>query len=413
MIGLWYKVDMEKILKENANRSLNVTGKSDISIKKMARVLNYDCKKVIFDMAMDQKVVEFTQNIAAKKIQKWWRLATGYRIILNKIMDAYQRDEIESLDCLNLDLNFLRFVGSPMHFDDYIYQQAVHWYLQHNHPCVFCKEFIDIFYDVEQEEEDYDYIDWKTSRKWLIFAKYIRTCGGMDEWNWLKVFSGIMLERGEEELFSCDTWLSYEVVIDELTPFQQRQIVYMTNGFSPTLKLMKGGRYDDICIKNYFLLAEVLKSGENMNFSDLQTLLYYFVIAPNRKNTIWLKDNAWVIQCIENWREFEQHIIEELCYLVSSSLNEGFRTALAEELLSLVFKISKYQVQDCNEYENYRFIPLICESILKGRFTKKMLYDNVMVFGNIMQFIGITRLTMKILNLLEVIKIDDGHLMPV
>ena len=369
MIGLWYKVDMEKILKENANRSLNVTGKSDISIKKMARVLNYDCKKVIFDMAMDQKVVEFTASLAAKKIQKWWRLATGYRIILNKIWDAYQRDEIESLDCLNLDLNFLKFVGnvSARHIDHYIYEQAVYWYLQHNHPCVFCKEFIDIFYDVEQEEEDYDYIDWKTSRKWLIFAKYIRTCGGMDEWNWLKVFSGIMLERGEEELFSCDTWLSYEVVIDELTPFQQRQIVYMTNGFSPTLKLMKGGRYEDICIKNYFLLAEVLKSGENMNFSDLQTLLYYFVIDP-------LEDDghAEVLTNIYEWEVFEQHLIEELCYLVSSSLNEDFRNKLAVKLLHMMFEI------DCG---GYQFIDLICISILKGRFTKEMLYDNIMGYN--------------------------------
>ena len=322
-------------------------------IKAMANKLNYDCKKVIYGKVLEHKRAEF----AAKKIQKWWRLATGYRIILNKIWDAYQRDEIESLDCLNLDLNFLKFVGnvSARHIDHYIYEQAVYWYLQHNHPCVFCKEFIDIFYDVEQEEEEYDYIDWKTSRKWLIFAKYIRTCGGLDEWNWLKVFSGIMLERGEEELFSCDTWLSYEVVIDELTPFQQRQIVYMNNGFSPTLKLMKGGPYEDICIKNYFLLAEVLKSGENMNFSDLQTLLDYFVIDP-------LEDDghAEVVTNIYEWEVFEKHLIEELCLLVSSSLNEDFRNKLAVKLLHMMSEI---------DYKGYRVI-LELHKHIEGSFYK-------------------------------------------
>ena len=198
-------------------------------IKAMADKLNYDCKNVIYNMAMNQKVVEFTQNIAAKKIQNWWRLATGYRIILNKIWDAYQRDEFERLDCLNLDLKFLHFVGnaSVMHIDHYIYVKAVHWYIQYRYPCVFCKEFIDIFYDVEQEEEDYDYRDWKTSRKWLIFARYINSCGGLDEWNWLQVFSGIMLEKEgdeEEELFSCDTWLSRELKGRGFKPFERKQI---------------------------------------------------------------------------------------------------------------------------------------------------------------------------------------------
>ena len=198
-------------------------------IKAMANKLNYDCKKVIFDMAMDQKVVEFTASFAAKKIQNWWRLATGYRIILNKIWDAYQRDEFERLDCLNLDLKFLKFVGnaSVMHEDYYIHEEAVQWYLQYRYPCVFCKEFMDIFYNVEEQEPDYDYRDWKTSGKWLIFASYINSCGGLDEWNWLQVFYGIMLEKEEKEndwedwggagagevggMFSCDTWLSTEL----------------------------------------------------------------------------------------------------------------------------------------------------------------------------------------------------------
>ena len=81
LIGLWYKVDMQKLSNENANRSLDVTGESDIDIKKMGKVLNDDCKNVIFDLVMDQKVVEFTQNNAAKKIQNWWRFATGNRIM--------------------------------------------------------------------------------------------------------------------------------------------------------------------------------------------------------------------------------------------------------------------------------------------------------------------------------------------
>ena len=388
-------------------------------IKAMANKLNYDCKKVIYGKVLEYKRAEF----AAKKIQNWWRLATGYRVILNKIWTAYQRDEYESLDCLNLDLKFLKFVGSAsvMNYDHYIHLEAVQWYLEYRQPYVYCKEFMDIFYNVEEEEPDYDYRDWKTSNKWLTFARYIHSCGGMDEWNWLQVFYGIMLEKEEKEdhwdvlicepngLFSCDTWLTRRLKeYDEpgdIRPFERKQIIYITNGFSPTLRLIRGPN-EDICTKNYFLLEKVLKSGENMEFADLQKLLYYFVIAPNRKNTWWLKENAWVIQSIENWREFEQHIIEELCYLVSSSLNEGFRAELAGELLSLVFKISKYQVQDCNMYKNYRFTSLICESILKGRFTKKMLYDNVMVFDHIMQFIGITKLTMKILNLLEVINLD-------
>ena len=178
-------------------------------IKAMANKLNYDCKKVIYGKVLEYKRAEF----AAKKIQNWWRLATGYRVILNKIWTAYQRDEYESLDCLNLDLKFLKFVGnaSVMNIHNYIYEEAVYWYLQYKHPCVFCKEFIDIFYDVEEEEPDYDYRDWKTSRKWLAFARYIQSCGGLDEWNWLEVFSGIMLDSEEKELFSCDTWLSTEL----------------------------------------------------------------------------------------------------------------------------------------------------------------------------------------------------------
>jgi len=178
-------------------------------IKAMANKLNYDCKKVIYGKVLEHKRAEF----AARKIQNWWRQATSYRIVLNMIWDAYVRDDFESLDCLNLDLKFLKFVGnaSVMCIENYMYVEAVEWYLQYKYPCVFCKEFMDIFYGVEEEEPDYDYRDWKTSNKWLAFARYIQSCGGLDEWNWLEVFSGIMLDSEEKELFSCDTWLSTEL----------------------------------------------------------------------------------------------------------------------------------------------------------------------------------------------------------
>jgi hypothetical protein len=372
LIELWYKVDMQKISNKNANRSLNVTGESDIDIKKMGKVLNDDCKKVIFVMAMDQKVVEFTQNIAAKKIQNWWRLATGYRIILNKIWDAYQRDEFERLDCLNLDLKFLHFVGnaSVMHIDHYIYVEAVHWYLRYRSPCVYTKEFIDIFYDVEQEEEDYDYRDWKTSRKWLIFARYINSCGGLDEWNWLQVFYGIMLEGDggddqEKELFSCDTWLSTELKRKENGTFERKQIVYMTNGVSPTLRLIRGPN-EDICTKNYFLLAEVLTSSENMSLFDLDKLLKYFIIDPSRD---YANDN------IENMSVFEEHIIDEIGNLMSVSIDEHFLDCLCLRLLDVVFKAS-------NNYEDYRFTDLICDKILASGLANQVLFKNVMICGN-------------------------------
>ena len=62
------------------------------------------------------------------------------------------------------------------------------------------------------------------------------------------------------------------------------------------------------------------------------------------------------------------------------------------QLLHLVFKLS-------NDYEEYRFTSLICESILKGRFTKQTIYNNVSMFG------GKTLLVVKVLSLLEVIKV--------
>jgi len=259
-----------------------------------------------------------------------------------------------------------------MHIDNYIYEEAVHWYLQYRYPCVFCKEFIDIFYDVEQEEEDYDYRDWKTSRKWLIFARYINSCGGLDEWNWLQVFSGIMMEKEgdeEEELFSCDTWLTRELkkydAPGDVMPFERKQIVYMTNGVSPTLRLIRGPN-EDICTKNYFLLAEVLTSSEKMSLFDLDKLLKYFIIDPSRD---YANDN------IENMSVFEEHIIDEIGNLMSVSIDEHFLDCLCLRLLDVVFKAS-------NNYEEYRFTDLICDKILASGLANQILFKNVMICGN-------------------------------
>jgi hypothetical protein len=132
-------------------------------------------------------------------------------------------------------------------------------------------------------------------------------------------------------------------------------------------------------------LEKVLKSGENMIFSDLVKLLHYFIIEPRLPNAM-VKGN------IEKWYVFEQHLVEELCYLVSSSLNEDFRNRVAVRLLQLVFKLS-------DNYEEYRFTSLICESILKGRFTKQTIFNNLKMFN------GKTRLVVKVLSLLELINV--------
>ena len=388
---------MALILNENANRSLNVTGKSDIDIKKMSKVLNDDCKNVIFNMTMDLKIVEFPQNNSARKIQQWWRRVTGYRIILYKIWNAYQLNEYEALDCLNLDLKFLRFVGnaSVMHIDHYVYEEAVEWYLQYRHPCVFCKEFIDIFYDVEQEEEDYDYRDWKTSNKWLVFASYINSCGGLDEWNWLQVFSGVMLEKGtgeegeegeDEELFSCDTWLPTELNRNNTGTFKRKKIVYMTNGVSPTLRLIRG-QNEDICTKNYFLLAEVLKSGKNMDFFKLDKVLEYFIIEPS--------DNYYANNNIENISVFEEHILNELGNLISVTSDEHFLDCLCLHLLRVVFKC-----------EHYRFTDLICDTILTAGLSNQTLFNIVMICGNMQE--GGADLFVRVMVRLGLMNVSDG-----
>ena len=98
-------------------------------------------------------------------------------------------------------------------------EEAVVWYLNKKCPDVFCEEFMETFFDVEEEIPDYDYRDWKATPKFLLFASYINSRGGIDEWNWYKVFSGmdggvfgsLAGEDCREELFSCSNWLRNEL----------------------------------------------------------------------------------------------------------------------------------------------------------------------------------------------------------
>ena len=177
------------------------------------------------------------------------------------------------------------------------------------------------------------------------------------------------MEKEEEELFSCDTWLTRELkkydAPGDVMPFERKQIVYMTNGVSPTLRLIRGPN-EDICTKNYFLLAEVLTSSEKMSLFDLDKLLKYFIIDPSRD---YANDN------IENMSVFEEHIIDEIGNLISVSIDEHFLDCLCLRLLDIVFKAS-------NNYEDYRFTELICGKILASGLTNQVLFKNVMICGN-------------------------------
>jgi hypothetical protein len=155
-----------------------------------------------------------------------------YDYILGKIWN----NELEDLKDVVLPPNFLYEVATmnrywdwddnkPMYLGD---EDAVVWYLENFSPDVFCEEFMDTFFDVEEEVPDYNYRDWKANPKFLLFASYINSCGGIDEWNWYKVFSGIDSgvfgprttadggEFGEDgkELFSCSDWLKRKPCFD-------------------------------------------------------------------------------------------------------------------------------------------------------------------------------------------------------
>jgi hypothetical protein len=140
---------------------------------------------------------------------------SDYEFIVQKIWN----NEFEDLENVILDRDFLYEMavqntlwqqgeGKYFYIGD---EEAVVWYLKKFHPDVFCEDFMEIFFDVEEEEPDYDYRDWKTSKKWLIFARYIMSCGGLDEWKWYNVFSDVMLDYEEKKCFSCDKWLSKEL----------------------------------------------------------------------------------------------------------------------------------------------------------------------------------------------------------
>jgi hypothetical protein len=138
----------------------------------------------------------------------------NFDFILQKIWE----NKYEDLDSVIVGHDFLDFVASANKYWDsdcnhLIMQdeEAVVWYLKTFCPDVFCEEFMNTFFDVEEEIPDYDYRDWKANPKFLLFASYINSRGGLDEWKWHKAFYGIMMERGEEELFSNCDWLSKEL----------------------------------------------------------------------------------------------------------------------------------------------------------------------------------------------------------
>ena len=138
----------------------------------------------------------------------------NFDFILQKIWE----NKYEDLDSVIVGHDFLDFVASANKYWDsdcnqliWADEEAVVWYLKTFCPHVFCEEFMETFFDVEEEIPDYDYKDWKANPKFLLFASYINSRGGLDEWKWHKVFYGIMMERGEEELFSNCDWLSKEL----------------------------------------------------------------------------------------------------------------------------------------------------------------------------------------------------------
>ena len=135
-----------------------------------------------------------------------------YGYILEKIWN----NEMDDLVDVDVNHDFLEYVATANKYWDnecnhliFADEEAVVWYLNKKCPDVFCEEFMETFFDVEEEIPDYDYRDWKANPKFLLFASYINSCGGIDEWNWYRVFSGIMMDR--DELFSCSDWLTWEL----------------------------------------------------------------------------------------------------------------------------------------------------------------------------------------------------------
>jgi hypothetical protein len=145
-----------------------------------------------------------------------------YGFILEKIWNN-ETDELVDVD---VEHDFLDYVASANKYWDnecdhliLCDEEAVVWYLTKFSPDVFCEEFMETFFDVEDEIPDYDYRDWKANPKFLLFASYINSRGGIDEWNWYRVFSGmdggvfgsLAGEDCRKELFSCSNWLRNEL----------------------------------------------------------------------------------------------------------------------------------------------------------------------------------------------------------
>ena len=152
---------------------------------------------------------------------------TDYGFLLEKIWNN-QTDELDDVD---VNHDFLEYVATANKYWDnecnhliLADEEAVVWYLNKKCPDVFCEEFMETFFDVEEEIPDYDYRDWKANPKFLLFASYINSRGGIDEWNWYRVFTGAcgpqttaIDDEGAngdddgEELFSCSNWLTREL----------------------------------------------------------------------------------------------------------------------------------------------------------------------------------------------------------
>ena len=140
----------------------------------------------------------------------------NFDFILQKIWE----NKYEDLDSVIVGHDFLDFVASANKYWDsdcnqliWADEEAVVWYLKTFCPHVFCEEFMETFFDVEEEIPDYDYRDWKANPKFLLFASYINSRGGIDEWNWYRVFTGACDFGGDDdaELFSCSNWLTREL----------------------------------------------------------------------------------------------------------------------------------------------------------------------------------------------------------
>jgi hypothetical protein len=138
----------------------------------------------------------------------------NYGFILEKIWE----NKCGDLHDVTVSHDFLDYVATANKYWDngcdhlvLADEDAVVWYLKTFCPDVFCEEFMTTFFDVEDEIPDYDYRDWKANPKFLLFASYINSRGGVDEWNWHNVFNEVMMENDDKILFSNCDWLTTEL----------------------------------------------------------------------------------------------------------------------------------------------------------------------------------------------------------